>query len=85
MADADANTWLKQFDTDGESAEDSDAMIADIPEIVAPFKFACRSLYNILETMKEISFEILREIPSIKILLEIKDWQKWISHLTRVQ
>ena len=70
MEDADLNAWLKQFDTDGEDAEGSDAMIADAPDLVASFRFACRFLYTILETMEKESFKILGEIPRIKILLQ---------------
>ena len=69
MTDANFKTWLKQFDTDG---EDVWGIFADNEEeeYEVSFKFVSRCLYNILDIMQEVSFEILRESPRIQILRE---------------
>ena len=69
ITDTKFKTWLKQFDTDG---EDIWGVFADNEEeeYEVSYKFVSRCLYNILDIMKEVSFEILRESPRIQILRE---------------
>lgn len=67
MDDADFKTWMKQFDTDGEDFwGSSDVADNEEEEVKVSYKFVSRCLYNILDIMKDVSFEILRESPRIQ-------------------
>ena len=71
MNDADLIAWLKQFDTDGEDFEESSEVVAhEEEEFKVSYIFVSRCLYNIFDIMKEISFQIMREMPRIQIFLE---------------
>ena len=69
IKESDFITWLKTFDTDGEDVGESSKVVADDEKekFKVSYKFVSRCLFNILDIMKKISIEILRENPGIQI------------------